>query len=73
MNPHKPSYEELLQQIELERSINRNLQQSNNRLAVALGFAQIGIHEWRIETDEHIWDERVYEFWGLTYGSCWTG
>ncbi|MCA9720443.1 MAG: PAS domain S-box protein, partial [Myxococcales bacterium] len=46
----------------------RARRQRNNlldRLAVAKAAAGLGIWEWDIATDELVWDERMYELYGL--------
>ena len=62
----KPTYEELEKRLkELEKSLNQDLRLINTRLQLALNSANIGIHEWKVDTNEFIWDSRIYEFWGL--------
>jgi PAS domain S-box len=52
---------------DIEKNISEEIRLSNIRLKHALNSAKIGIHEWNIATNEFIWDERLYEFWGLPY------
>ncbi|MFX4298888.1 PAS domain S-box protein [Pseudosulfitobacter pseudonitzschiae] len=46
-----------LSSAELERTLER--------LALALDAGHIGVWEWNIETDETVWDDTVYEIFGI--------
>ena len=39
------------------------------RLQLALSSGNIGVHEWRPQTNELIWDDRVRAHWGLSPGA----
>jgi len=41
------------------------LRESDFRLQLALNSGSIGIYEWRLDTDEVIWDDRLRAQWGL--------
>lgn len=41
------------------------LEQSERRLIMARNAAQIGIHDYNLNTNEIRWDEKVYEIWGI--------
>lgn len=45
------------------------LQETNLRLKLALNVSGIAIHEWNVQTNQLIWDDRLYEFWGLPSGT----
>jgi diguanylate cyclase (GGDEF)-like protein/PAS domain S-box-containing protein len=45
----------------------RNL---STRLELAIKSAQIGIWEWDIVNERHIWDERMCELYGFNYKDC---
>lgn len=52
----------------LERRVaerTRELGDREQRLRMAKAAAQLGIHEYRPLTGELIWDDRMYELWGL--------
>jgi PAS domain S-box-containing protein len=38
---------------------------TQNRFYIAKDAAEIGIHEWNLESDSLIWDHRVRELWGV--------
>jgi PAS domain S-box-containing protein len=48
------------------------LRESEFRLQLALNSGNIGIYEWRIESDELIWDDRLRKQWGLQPGGAVT-
>lgn len=50
---------------ERNRKLENALHENSLRLKLALDAAGIAIHEWDIQTNQLIWDERLYEFWGL--------
>ncbi len=54
------------------KQIEEALLDSKLRLELALHSAQIGIHEWDVINNKFIWDERVYEYWGLPFGTVIT-
>jgi signal transduction histidine kinase len=39
------------------------------RLQLALSSGNIGVHEWRPQTNEFIWDDRMRAHWGLSPGT----
>lgn len=45
--------------------VNRELQQVQERLSIALDSAQIGIWEFNARTKEETWDDRMYELFGI--------
>ncbi len=47
----------------------RVLQEERARLALATEAAAIGIWEWNTATNEVIWDDRMYEIYGVPRGS----
>lgn len=46
--------------------INELLKHQTNRLLLATKSAQLGIWEWDMETDTLIWDERMYQIYGIS-------
>lgn len=46
------------------------LRESEFRLQLALSSGNIGIYEWRIESDELIWDDWLRKKWGLPAGAA---
>jgi PAS domain S-box-containing protein len=54
-----------IQDISDRKQAEIQLQNISTRLDVALDAARIGIWEWDIVTSELIWDERMYEFYGV--------
>ena len=51
------------------KNLEAALQESNLRLTLALDAAGIAIHEWDVQSNRLIWDDRLYEFWGLPPGT----
>ena len=49
---------------------NRELQQVQERLSIALDSAQIGIWEFNAQTKEETWDDRMYELFGIDKASA---
>lgn len=45
---------------------NENLQQANERFKMAALAANFGVWEWNIETNQLIWDDRMYELYEVT-------
>ena len=39
----------------------------DERMAVAVGAAQVGIWEWDLDADTMLWDRRMYELYGLPW------
>jgi PAS domain S-box-containing protein len=48
------------------KKIEEDLSESRLRLQIAVDSGQIGIHERDLISGEIKWDDRMYEFWGLT-------
>ncbi|MFH0784075.1 MAG: response regulator [Pseudomonadota bacterium] len=51
--------------VESVEKVNRELQQVQERLSIALDSAQIGIWEFNARTKEETWDDRMYELFGI--------
>ena len=70
MAKKKPTYKQLEQQLTaLESALEQNKWLNETRLWFALPLSGTGLQEMIIETNEHIWDKQVYEFWGLPEGT----
>jgi PAS domain S-box-containing protein len=54
------------QDITHRKKIEAELQKLSQRLGVALKSGAIGCWEWDINTNVIVWDERMYELYGLT-------
>ena len=48
------------------KRIEQNVKEMVDRLALATRAARLGIWDWDIQKDELIWDDRMYELFGLT-------
>lgn len=59
----------LVQDIDERKRNEVALQESEFRLQLALDSGNIGIYEWRLETGELIWDDRLRAQWGLPPGA----
>jgi|WetSurMetagenome_2_1015567.scaffolds.fasta_scaffold00097_3 PAS domain S-box-containing protein len=64
------TYEELRRRNQyLEEIVKRNESIDNLRLKLALSYGKIGIHVWEMTRDEFVWDELMYEYWGIPFGT----
>ncbi|MEB3358157.1 MAG: PAS domain-containing protein [Synechococcales bacterium] len=67
-----PSHQELealnLKLEEQVRNRTRSLQLSKERLKLAVRSANIGIWDWDIVNDRLVWDDRLYELYGISAG-----
>jgi PAS domain S-box-containing protein len=60
------TYEELYRRNQQLEDILRSNESINSlRFKTALGYSGIGVFEWDITRNELIWDELMYEFWGI--------
>lgn len=59
----------IAQDISERKNNEESLKISAIRQKIALESAQIGVYEWIPATNDLIWDNRVYELWGVTPGS----
>ncbi len=62
-----------IQDISDRKQTEIQLQNISARLEVALQSARIGIWEWDVVTGDLIWDERMYEFYGVNPAKKITG
>jgi PAS domain S-box-containing protein len=51
---------------EMERRAEADLNQALERLDLATAAAEIGIWDWDIQTNQLVWDKRMYELYGIT-------
>lgn len=51
--------------ITARRQIDEALRQSRERLAVATESARIGIWDWDVTANKLVWDDRMYELYGI--------
>jgi PAS domain S-box-containing protein len=64
------TYEELLRRNQyLEGIVNRNESLNSLRFKLALNYAKIGVYEWEMSRNELVWDELMYEYWGIPFGT----
>jgi PAS domain S-box-containing protein len=64
------TYEKLYRRNQqLEDILKSNESINSLRFKTALRYSGIGIFEWDITRNELIWDDLMYEFWGITPGT----
>ncbi|MEB3230913.1 MAG: PAS domain S-box protein, partial [Leptolyngbyaceae bacterium] len=74
----KPQYEEvrvapcgqdevvfIIRNITERKAAELERQHLTNRLTLALQAGAIGVWEWNVDTDELVWDQRLYDIYGL--------
>ena len=54
-----------MQDISERKRVETELRKITNRLSLALNSAAIGCWEWIIDSDTLIWDERMYDLYGV--------
>jgi PAS domain S-box-containing protein len=62
-------YMDITARKEAEEALKKShqlLQETTSRLLLATEAAHIGIWEWSVSTDESLWNEKMYEIFGLT-------
>lgn len=52
------------------RKAEESLSESNDRLRLALAGARVGTWEWDLQTNENIWSEELWHFYGLDPHCC---
>ena len=60
--------------ITARRRAERDLEQANLRLSLALASGALGIWEWDVLADSLAWDDRIHEQYGLSredFGACY--
>ncbi len=58
-------YEGTAQDITQRKRASKQLQESEQRLAIARQAAHMGIWDWNVVTNELVWDQRMYELYGI--------
>jgi PAS domain S-box-containing protein len=62
----------LFTDITARRAADERLRESEFQLQLALDSGNIGIYEWRLPTNEFMWDDRLRAQWGLSPGKAMT-
>ncbi|HKU40178.1 MAG TPA: ATP-binding protein, partial [Polyangiales bacterium] len=60
---------DLRQEVEARKAREQALAQSEQRLQLATRAARLGIWDWDVERDEIVWDDTMYELYGVERGS----
>jgi PAS domain S-box-containing protein len=58
-------YEGTMQDITERKNASTRLLESEQRLAIAREAAHMGIWDWNVVTNDLVWDERMYELYGI--------
>jgi PAS domain S-box-containing protein len=66
LSAHKSRLEELVaQRTEELAQRNRELQQASERLTLAARAGRVGVWDWDVQLDDLVWDEQMYEIYGV--------
>ena len=68
----KTSFDDLVGEVETRKSRERELEESearlrvsDNRLQLAIDAAGLGIWDWDVEQDRLVWDDSIYQLYGI--------
>jgi PAS domain S-box-containing protein len=61
----KASFDELVVEVERRKASEARLRTSENRMQLAVKAGNLGIWEWDIERHEVIWDDAMFELYGV--------
>ncbi|NMF97653.2 response regulator [Aromatoleum toluolicum] len=71
------SFEDLRGEVEMRRARERELEESQervrlneNRIRLATRSAQLGVWDWDVEKDELVWDDSMYQQFGVDRACC---